>query len=439
MRAMKDSGIEWIGQIPQAWSVGKTIFGLEMPITDGPHETPQLYSEGIPFASAEAVSTGNGRINFENIRGYISQEYYEECCKKYIPQKEDIYMIKSGATTGKIAIVDTDDVFTIWSPLAVFRCNKERCISRFLFYTLQSDYYQKQLESKWSFGTQQNIGMRTLERLLICYPAVPEQERIVDYLDAKCAAIDALIAAKEKTNALLKERRQSIIYEAVTKGLNPDAPMKDSGIEWIGQIPERWSVWRMKHLASEPLQYGANATGVEFRDDIPRYVRITDITADRKLCNEGKQSLETDIAQDYMLDDGDILFARSGATSGKSFYYESEYGPCCFAGYLIKLRTDKSKALSKFLYYYTLTQAYENWTQQIFIQATIQNISADKYNNLWFAIPETLEEQAYIVAYLDQRCSEMDALITANEKTIKKLKEYRQSIIYEAVTGKIEI
>ena len=439
MRAMKDSGIEWIGQIPQAWSVGKTIFGLEMPITDGPHETPQLYSEGIPFVSAEAVSTGNGRINFENIRGYISQEYYEECCKKYIPQKEDIYMIKSGATTGKIAIVDTDDVFTIWSPLAVFRCNKERCISRFLFYTLQSDYYQKQLESKWSFGTQQNIGMRTLERLLICYPAVPEQERIVDYLDAKCAAIDALIAAKEKTNALLKERRQSIIYEAVTKGLNPDAPMKDSGIEWIGQIPERWSVWRMKHLASEPLQYGANATGVEFRDDIPRYVRITDISADRKLCYEGKQSLETDIAQDYMLDDGDILFARSGATSGKSFYYESEYGPCCFAGYLIKLRTDKSKALSKFLYYYTLTQAYENWTQQIFIQATIQNISADKYNNLWFAIPETLEEQAYIVAYLDQRCSEMDALITANEKTIKKLKEYRQSIIYEAVTGKIEI
>ena len=149
--------------------------------------------------------------------------------------------------------------------------------------------------------------------------------------------------------------------------------------------------------------------------------------------------METDIAQDYMLEDGDILFARSGATSGKSFYYESTYGPCCFAGYLIRLRTDSRKALSKFLYYYTLTQAYENWTQQIFIQATIQNISADKYNNLWFAIPETLEEQTEIVSYLDQRCSEMDALISANEATIQKLKEYRQSIIYEAVTGKIEV
>ena len=83
--------------------------------------------------------------------------------------------------------------------------------------------------------------------------------------------------------------------------------MKDSGIEWIGQIPEHWNVWRMKHLVNEPLQYGANATGVQFREDIPRYIRITDISADRKLNTEGKQSLEMDIAQNYMLEDGDIL------------------------------------------------------------------------------------------------------------------------------------
>ena len=210
--------------------------------------------------------------------------------------------------------------------------------------------------------------------------------------------------------------------------------MKDSGIDWIGQIPEHWAVWRMKRLASEPLQYGANATGVEFREDIPRYIRITDISADRKLNAEGKQSLEMDTAQEYMLEDGDILFARSGATSGKSFYYEAAYGSCCFAGYLIRLRTKNTKALSKFLYYYTLTQAYENWTQQIFIQATIQNISADKYNNLRFAVPESLEEQEAIVAYLDQRCSEIDALIAAKEKTNALLKERRQSIIYETVT-----
>lgn len=120
------------------------------------------------------------------------------------------------------------------------------------------------------------------------------------YLDEKCAEIDALIAAKEKTNALLKERRQSMIYEAVTKGLDPTAPMKDSGVEWIGEIPEGWTLWHMKHLATEPLQYGANATGSAYDPELPRYVRITDITSERKLNDEGKQSLPIEIAQEYI-------------------------------------------------------------------------------------------------------------------------------------------
>lgn len=210
--------------------------------------------------------------------------------------------------------------------------------------------------------------------------------------------------------------------------------MKDSGVEWIGEIPEKWSVWKMKHLASEPMQYGANATGVEYSESLPRYVRITDITTNRTLSNEGKQSLPTEIAEEYILDDGDILFARSGATAGKSFYYESKYGDCAFAGYLIRFKADFQKVNSKFLYYYTLTQAYEEWSQQIFIQATIQNISAEKYNGLRFAIPNNIEQQNEIVEYLDKKCAEIDALIDAKEKTNSLLKEQRQSIIYEAVT-----
>lgn len=213
---MKDSGVEWIGEIPEHWSVGKTIYGLEMPITDGPHETPQLYSDGVPFVSAEAVSCGNGKIDFDHIRGYISEEYYDECCKKYIPQINDIYMIKSGATTGKVAIVDTERKFTIWSPLAVFRCAESKCHYKYLFYFLQSNAYQKQLEAKWSFGTQQNIGMRTLERLIVCFPGINEQKSIAEYLDTCCNETDHMISANEATIQKLKEYRQSIIYEAVT-------------------------------------------------------------------------------------------------------------------------------------------------------------------------------------------------------------------------------
>lgn len=213
---LKDSGIEWIGEIPKHWEASKTLFVLSMSITDGPHTTPELFETGIPFVSAEAVSFGNGRIDFSHIRGYISEIFYQECCKKYIPQIDDIYMIKSGATTGRVAIVDADIKFTIWSPLAVFRCNKERMLPRFLFYQLQSNGYQKQIELNWSYGTQQNIGMRTLEKLILSVPPLPEQYSIADYLDKKCSEIDKLISIKQQKIEKLKEYKKSLIFECVT-------------------------------------------------------------------------------------------------------------------------------------------------------------------------------------------------------------------------------
>lgn len=211
---MKDSGIDWIGEIPEHWNQAKTLYVLSMPITDGPHTTPDLYDEGIPFISADAVS--DGYINFDNKRGYVSESFYEECCKKYIPQRDDIYMIKSGASTGRTAIVETDEIFTIWSPLAVFRANKSIMEPRFLLYVLRSEGYQKQVEINWSFGTQQNIGMRTLESLIVCYPSLSEQQQIASFLDTKCSEIDSLIALKQQKIEELKEYKKSIIYEYVT-------------------------------------------------------------------------------------------------------------------------------------------------------------------------------------------------------------------------------
>lgn len=211
---MKDSGVEWIGEIPSHWNETKVLNLLSMPITDGPHETPDLFDSGIPFISADAVS--DGYINFDNKRGYISQEYYEECCKKYIPQKYDIYMIKSGASTGRTAIVETDKVFTIWSPLAVFRANTNMILPYYLLYVLRSYGFQKQVETNWSYGTQQNIGMRTLEKLIVSFPSLAEQRSIADHLDQKCAEIDELIAIKQQKIEALKEYKKSVIFEYVT-------------------------------------------------------------------------------------------------------------------------------------------------------------------------------------------------------------------------------
>lgn len=215
-RKFKDSGNQWIGKIPDNWDVKRILYLLQMPITDGPHTTPDMYDEGIPFVSAEAVSCGNGKINFDHIWGYISEAFYKECCKKYVPQIDDIYMIKSGATTGRVAIVDTNEVFTIWSPLAVFRCNSDMVLPKYMFYSLQADFFQTQVQLGWTYGTQQNIGMRTLEHLKICLPPMDEQKEIVHYLDERIAEIEYLINGKSKQLSAVKSHKASLIYEYVT-------------------------------------------------------------------------------------------------------------------------------------------------------------------------------------------------------------------------------
>lgn len=203
-------------ELPIGWHITKTRHVLLQPLTDGPHTTPTFFEDGIPFVSAEAVSCGNGRIDFEHIRGFISQDFYEECCKKYIPQIDDIYMIKSGATTGRVAIVDTDKIFTIWSPLAVFRCNPRVITARFLFYALQANPYQQQVQDGWSYGTQQNIGMRVLERLKIAYPDIVEQNEISSYLDSKCNLFERLIQLTRNKIKGLLELKNTIISDVVT-------------------------------------------------------------------------------------------------------------------------------------------------------------------------------------------------------------------------------
>ena len=211
-----ESGNEAIGNIPLGWKVMKTLYCLSMPITDGPHTTPELLDEGIPFISAEAVSCGNGKIDFTHKRGYISQDFYEECCNKYIPQRNDIYMIKSGATTGKVAIVDTDEIFTIWSPLAVFRCDIEVMLPSYMFYLLQSTLYQSQVELGWSFGTQQNIGMRVLEKIPVPVPPIEEQQSIVEHITNKIYKLDKAIGELSQSSNDLQSYKSSVISEAVT-------------------------------------------------------------------------------------------------------------------------------------------------------------------------------------------------------------------------------
>lgn len=444
MRTMKDSGVEWIGSIPTDWTTGKTLYGLSMPITDGPHETPELFDEGIPFVSAEAISSNNGHIDFEHIRGYVSEDYYQECCKKYKPELHDIYMIKSGATTGKVALVETDQVFTIWSPLAVFRCDESKCHYRYLFYFLQSDAYQKQVENMWSFGTQQNIGMRTLEKNIICFPTLHEQQMISDYLDRKSHEVDELIANREKANKLLQERRQSIIYEAVTKGLDPNAPLKDSGIEWIGQIPESWNIYRLKFLLSHGKDamkagpFGSSLTASDMQgSDVKVFNQRSVLDNDFEEGDEYVSVEKSKELKGFMVNEGDILITTRGTIGKTAIVPIGKQGilhPC-----LIKMVIDESVFVKPLLC--RIFNETNLLTEQLRLASnatTIDVIYTQNLLNLFIPVPP-IDEQRQIEQYLEGRCSEIDKMISLNDSSIQKLKEYRQSLIYEAVTGKIEV
>ena len=219
--------------------------------------------------------------------------------------------------------------------------------------------------------------------------------------------------------------------------MDKNVPLKDSGIEWIGEIPEHWICTVFKKFLSEPMQYGANEPAEECNYNDPRYIRITDIKDDGTLRDDTFKSLPLEKAKEYMLTKGDLLFARSGATVGKTFLYKEDYA-ACFAGYLIKARCNKNELLPNFVFYYTLSNVYQNWKNSIFIQSTIQNIGADKYSVMPIIIPP-LSEQQSIADYLDRKCSEIDELISIKQQKIEKLKDYKKSLIFECVTGKRKV
>ena len=211
---MKDSGIEWLGDVPDGWIITSLKRLVQTKITDGPHETPIFVDDGVPFISAEAIQ--NGGINFSSKRGYISKELDIQYSTKCKPKRDDIFIVKSGSTTGKIAIVDTDENFNIWSPLALVRPNS-KISAWYLYYALQSSYFQCQIQTKWSFGTQPNIGMNIIENLQVAFPPMLlEQQEIVNYIITKFRSLDVQIEKEQNFIGYLKEYRTALISEVVT-------------------------------------------------------------------------------------------------------------------------------------------------------------------------------------------------------------------------------
>ena len=211
---LKPSGVEWLGDVPEHWETLPLKRWVSAKITDGPHETPDLLADGIPFMSAESMV--GGRLDFNRRRGFISPEQHEIYSRKCRPQRNDIFMCKSGATTGKVAIVDTADEFSVWSPLALIRVNPQRILAPLMFAVLQARYVQQQVKDRWSYGTQPNLAMEAMERLVVVLPPIHEQRAIAAFLDRETERIDVLVRQVESNIERLREYRTALITAAVT-------------------------------------------------------------------------------------------------------------------------------------------------------------------------------------------------------------------------------
>ena len=314
-----------------------------------------------------------------------------------------------------------------------------RIDAAFLYYaTLNPVYRAYAAENMVGAAGQKRVSTRFVKDTRLFLPKLPEQQRIAAHLDASCAAIDAAVAAKRRQLEALDALRKETITRAITSGLTPNTRTESSGEDWLGKIPAHWSAPSLKRLLREPLTYGLNEAAELEERDLPRYLRITDFDDDGKLRDDTFRSLPREIAREALLEPNDVLFARSGATVGKTFMFRNYDGEACFAGYLIRARTLPWKLDPVFLYLFTKSTAYESWKNLIFTQATIQNISAAKYNYLAIPLPP-LDEQRAIVAHIEEKSAEFSRLAACIETQIATLTAYRKSLIHECVTGQRRI
>lgn len=269
-------------------------------------------------------------------------------------------------------------------------------------------------------------------------PPPEEQQQILRFIDSLTARANKFIRNKRRLIELLKEQKQHVINQAVTRGLDPKVKFKPSGVEWIGDIPEHWAVRRLRFLSKGMLQYGANEQSGQKDLDCPRYVRITDIKDGGELREDTLCTISKDIAKAYLLREGDILFARSGATVGKTFCYQRSWGEAAYAGYLIRAKIDATIIRHEFVFQFTRSRAYSNWIGSSFIKATIQNISAEKYASLWITLPPRGEQKS-ILEFIKRESEVIDQAIARAEREIELMREYRTRLISDVVTGQVDL
>lgn len=406
----KDSGIAWIGEIPEHWEIRKlkNIFLLSTGTT--PKEYDKI-SEGdnlINWYTPSDILEGCNDL-FSSLRKLSERVIYENKISLF-PIGTLLY-VGIGASAGKVGYANENG----YSNQQITGLIPLECYSRFYFYYLS--VLKDKIRDNAFFTTLPIINNVYLGQELLPYPLLSEQQSIATYLDQKCSEIDELITLQEEMITKLQSYKQSVITEAVTKGLDKNVPLKDSGIEWIGEIPEHWKIVCLKRLSK--ISTGNQDTQDSTPDGkYPFFVRSPKVERSNRYTFEGPS----------------ILMAGDGVGAGKVFHLADNKFACHQRVYCIN---QFSKINRIFLFYY-LSSLFYNIIDSANSKSTVDSVRLPMIAEFPVCIPLDLEQQS-IANYLDQKCSEIDELISIKQQKIEKLKDYKKSLIFECVTGKRKV
>ena len=423
MREMKDSGIEWIGEIPVDWELSKIGAVYEErneKVSDVDFQPLSVTKQGVVPQLETAAKTNDG----EN--------------RKLI-RKNDFVINSRSDRRGSCGISEYDGSCSLINTVLKPRRNMCNAYYSFVF---RSERFADEFY-RWGNGIVDDLWSTkwsNMKRIYIPAPSLQEQHRIADYLDRKCSQIDAIIARQQEVIEKLKAYKLSVITEAVTKGLNPDVPMKDSGVEWIGEIPEHWTVSALRY-GLENIQTGPFGSQLHAEDYIEDGIFVINPANIVEGCivPDNRCSVTELKAQElsrHILNKGDIIFARRGEMGRCAYFGGSFQQYLCGTG-CIKIQCN-ANLMPEFISWFLQTSCVKQYLTLNSVGTTMANLNTTIISGIPVVFPP-ISEQEKVVEYIKNKICEIDCVLKNKLSIVEKLTKYKKSLIYEVVTGKKEV
>ena len=425
----KDSGIEWLGEIPEHWQCTQLKHLIEI-VNGFAFKSEDLGDKGYPVIRIGDIES---IVNTSNAKR-VNIDIYEHLAK-YRIFSNDLMFAMTGATIGKTGVYKSNEISFANQRTCIFRA-KPIFLQHFLQFVVESAFFKEFIKLSCGGSAQENISSGQIEEFICSTPSIIEQQKIAEYLDYTVGQVDALVKEKEELIKKLQAKRKSLINEVVTKGLNPDAPMRDSGVEWLGEIPEHWSVTKINRTFELIGSGTTPKSGDEkyYLNGTINWLNTGDLN-DGIITSTSKRITELAFDEFSTLKiypKKSVVIALYGATIGKLGILDIDTTTnqaCC-------VMSNSSRITQKYLFYFLL--ASRKYIISMSYGGGQPNISQELIRQLPI-LQLSIEEQNQIVNYIEERTKKIDKISEELKAQIKKLKAYKTAIISEAVTGKIDL